>query len=118
MVDDDPHVRSATGALLRGHCQVLETYSSAAEALAACTGALPPDFLIADLRLPGPIDGLVLIGQVRSATGLTVPSILITGEHQLPVPDSGNRIIVMRKPVDPRALIQAMRLELYPHWTL
>lgn len=109
IIDDDPQILAATEALLRPHCRLIQVFASPDEALGARFES-PPDFLIADLRLPGVINGLDLIHGMRFIIGSPVPAILITGEHYLPERTRCEDVTVMRKPVDPSAILRAMNL--------
>ncbi len=109
IVGADARSATATEALLSPYCLLLQAYSCTDDALRACGEAPPPDVLIADLALPGPIDGLDWIRRARAAIGATIPSILFIDEPELPAHRQGQRTLPMRKPVDPEALLHAIR---------
>jgi two-component system CheB/CheR fusion protein len=81
IVDDDPEV-----------CELLETFlkgeghraSSAADGIAALDlvtrGAISPDLILADYNLPGDLNGLQLVAQLREKLQRPIPVIILTGD--------------------------------------
>jgi len=108
LVDDEASIREALEGLLRSNGISVATFSSASEFLeyprkdsAAC--------LILDLQLPD-ISGLAL--QRRLADELSPPIIFISGRGDIPSTVQamkGGAIEFLTKPVDPEALLPAIR---------
>lgn len=105
VVDDDPDVqRSLVQLLQTWGCEVRQ--AADAEAARTCLAeGFAPQAVIADLRLPGPQDGLALLESLRADPG-AAPGLLVTGDA------SGAGIAAARsagwpvllKPVRPAAL--------------
>jgi PAS domain S-box-containing protein len=113
VVDDDPDTREAIGFLLLRAGAVVETVSSAGEALAAIERSRP-DVLIADIGMPGE-DGYELIRQVRALPperGGHVPAVALTAYAR---PEDRERALAagyqehVAKPVEPEALIELLK---------
>jgi PAS domain S-box-containing protein len=113
VVDDEPDTREALGFLLSLAGAVVETASSARDALAAIERSRP-DVLIADIGMPGE-DGYDLIRQVRALPperGGRIPAIALTAYAR---PEDRERALAagyhehVPKPVEPEALIEILR---------
>ncbi|HYH20023.1 MAG TPA: response regulator [Azospirillum sp.] len=72
----------------------------------------PADLLLTDLRMPR-LDGIALIGRIR-AQRPELPIVVMTGySESLPVAEPG-RLVVLRKPFAPDAVIETIRALLGP----
>ncbi|MEO5626073.1 MAG: response regulator, partial [Dokdonella sp.] len=81
LVEDDPEVRDLLEQLLtaNGH-RVRKAANGAAAVALVAKGAIRPDLILADYNLPGALDGLDAIGEVRNALNHPVPGIILTGD--------------------------------------
>ena len=80
VIEDDAEVQAGMKALLGGWGIEVSIHSTASDALAACASMTKtPDLVIADYRLPGPVNGLDAIDSIRRQCGNAVPAILMTG---------------------------------------
>ncbi|MFO1414103.1 MAG: ATP-binding protein [Burkholderiales bacterium] len=80
VIDDEEPVREAMRQTLAGWgCEALVA-GCAAEAVTLLQGALPPDLMVIDYRLPAGEDGLAAIAAVRAACGRDVPAVIVSGE--------------------------------------
>lgn len=77
LVDDEELVRAATADMLRDLGYVVVEASSGAQALSMLRSSLAAELLVTDYLMPG-MSGAALIKELR-ASGLGVPSLLITG---------------------------------------
>ncbi|HYO13498.1 MAG TPA: ATP-binding protein [Thermoanaerobaculia bacterium] len=112
VVDDEPDTREALGFLLQRAGAVVETASSAREALAAIERSRP-HVLIADIGMPGE-DGYALIRQVRTLAperGGSIPAVALTAYAR---PEDRERALAegyqehVAKPVEPETLIELL----------
>ncbi|MCZ8377049.1 MAG: ATP-binding protein [Beijerinckiaceae bacterium] len=97
LVEDHDPVREILREMLAGWGYTVETAADARAALALVDAGATPDILVSDLRLPGAMDGLMLIREVRARTGQAIPALLVTADPA--VPDPGEAIRVLQKPV-------------------
>ena len=99
LVEDVAIVRDTTRDLLESWgCRVIDAVDGA-QALAALAQAREPlDCVITDLRLPGALDGLALVRELRRTAPTHLPAILITAD---PAASRGQAegVIVLTKPV-------------------
>ncbi|HEY8549731.1 MAG TPA: response regulator [Vicinamibacterales bacterium] len=109
VVDDDADARELISRVLREYEAVVDTVSSAAEALRALDAGLP-DVLVSDIGMPH-ADGYSLIRQIRSRSrddGGTLPAVALTAFAR---PDDRRRALLagyqahLAKPVDPSDLV-------------
>lgn len=116
LIDDDPMVRQAMQALLRGWGVDLRIAALGDENISElCGPSWIPEIVISDFRLPGSIDGIelldLLLNQYPSAVG-----ILQTGELaptlQARAEETG--YLVLYKPVDPAILASTLIAVLEP----
>jgi PAS domain S-box-containing protein len=78
LVDDEPDVRAVLAALLAERGYMVTEAADAASALAILGSGLVADVLVTDLAMPGDMDGLALVREVRRRRpGL--PAVLVTG---------------------------------------
>jgi len=65
VVDDEHNIREGIAAALHGDGRVIRTARNGAEALRIINNGPPCDLMIADLKMPGSVDGLELVRRVR-----------------------------------------------------
>ena len=108
LVEDVTIVRETTRDLLEAWgCRVIDAVDGA-QALAAVAQARDTlDCVITDLRLPGALDGLALVRELRRSTSTHLPAILITAD---PTASRGQTdgVIVLTKPVAPARLQETL----------
>lgn len=112
-MDDDETVLEALGGILGAHEFEVETAPSVLEALRLITTE-SFDVLLTDLHMPGPGDGLILVGAMRHANPKAVTIVLSAN------PDMGRASTallreadeVLLKPVKAGPIIQAIRQRL------
>ncbi len=81
LVEDDPSVREALEALLTdaGHTVICAADGPAALALAS-EGAILPDLVLTDYNLPGGMNGVVVLANLREVLKQHIPGIVLTGD--------------------------------------
>ncbi len=79
VVDDDPAIVAAMGALFMSWGARVAGGHDAESALAAL-GEEPADLIVADLRLADGASGIVAIARVRDATGEATPALVVSGD--------------------------------------
>jgi two-component system, sensor histidine kinase len=79
VVDDEASVRLGMQSLLESWGCKCVTATDAAEALEGIDGSAP-DFIIADLRLRGDLNGIDAIRTLRARLGEAIPAVLISGD--------------------------------------
>jgi CheY-like chemotaxis protein len=104
VVDDDDDTRDILQQVLRHEGALVTTASSAREALASIAVA---DVIVTDLSMPGE-DGLWLLAQVEQ-TPRRVPVIVVSGFGDYYNLSGAKFARVLRKPVDPWRLCEAIR---------
>jgi CheY-like chemotaxis protein len=81
VVEDDPAVLYAMSLFLEACDFEVRTASEGTQALDRLeVGGRLPDLVISDYRLPGGMTGADVIRQLRSAAGIELPAILMTGD--------------------------------------
>jgi FixJ family two-component response regulator len=108
IVDDDASVRGALTRLLRGAGLSVEAFASAEEFLGTVE-EMTPGCLVLDARLTG-MSGLELQARLTDLAW-TLPVVFITavGDGQLEVDAlRAGATVVLRKPFDPRFLLDAV----------
>jgi PAS domain S-box-containing protein len=112
VVDDDDDTREALRLILQQSALVIETASSAAEAMAKLR-ASPPDLLLSDVAMPSE-DGLSLIRRIRAlpaAQGGRLPAAALTAYASPPEREAALRAGFdwhVAKPVDPPELLRVI----------
>lgn len=112
VVDDDLSVREALSSLIRSTGLQVETYSSAAEFLAAPRQA-GVACLVLDVRMPG-LSGLELQGQLSQLND-SIPIIFITGHGDIPMAVWAMKkgaVEFLSKPFSDDDLLSAIRVAL------
>jgi len=115
IVDDEPNVRLMYRAALSGSYQVFEA-DSGAKALEQCT-ARRHDVAILDLRMPGGMDGLELLGEMKRLN-ITTPAVIITAFADVPNAVNAMKlgaIDFLQKPILPEQLRTIVRDILLRH---
>lgn len=114
VVDDNDDTRDVLQAVLESDGAVVSTAGSSSAALTALDGALP-DVMLVDIGMPV-VNGFDLVRQIRARPadrGGVVPAIALTGyisaEDRARATEAGFQAY-LTKPVDERALVDAMRL--------
>lgn len=107
VVDDEPRLRRAVAADLRGEGYEVAAAQSGAEALSAIARQLP-DLIVSDIRMPG-MDGYALARQLRrnQSTAL-IPIVFLTAKDTASDRIQGFRAGVdayLSKPFDPDELL-------------
>jgi FixJ family two-component response regulator len=106
VVDDDPSVCSALRRLLQTAAMEVETFISAEEFLRSTLGR-DPDCLVLDIRMPG-MTGPELRDRLR-AMGRYIPIVFITAHAEEEDGAAGDHAVVLHKPFDDQALLDAIR---------
>jgi signal transduction histidine kinase len=107
LIDDDPLARAGMESLLTAwECEV----TAAADAPSLLTALelrdAPPQLILSDFRLRGPINGIQAINGLRALYGQAVPAVLISGDtgpgilHQA----RAEHLLLLHKPVRPARL--------------
>ena len=117
LVEDDQMVLDATQKLLTSwNCEVICAQSGKDAKQAISKDHNIPDIIIADYSLPGEVNGVQVIDQIRNELGYPVPAFIITGEADTSnirkISDYGFH--VLSKPVHPaklRALISHLLID-------
>ena len=110
LVDDDESLLTGLKVILEAHEFDVTTASSVVEALRLIT-TQPFDVLISDLHMPGPGDGLIVVGAMRHANPRAVTLVLSAN------PDMGKATAsilreadeIFLKPPKPIPIVQAIR---------
>jgi FixJ family two-component response regulator len=103
IVDDEPSVRVALGRLCRAYGLGAREFASARE-LVASLAERRPDCVVLDLQLPD-CEGLDADVWLRER-GVDLPVVIITGREDV---KTSSESVVLRKPVDAKALFAAIR---------
>jgi DNA-binding response OmpR family regulator len=115
IVDDEPNVRLMYRAALAGSHQVFEA-ESGEKALEQCV-ARRHDVAILDLRMPGGMDGLELLGEMKRMN-ITTPVVIITAFADVPNAVNAMKlgaIDFLQKPILPEQLRAIVRDILLRH---
>lgn len=108
LVEDVAIVRETTRDLLEAWgCRVIEAIDGAQALASAAQARETLDCVITDLRLPGALDGLAIVRELRRKTQAHLPAILITAD---PAASRGQAegVIVLTKPVSPSRLHETL----------
>ncbi len=107
LVDDEPGVRSVLAEALREAGFDVALAERAAAALTRVAQAEHFDAVVTDLAMPG-MSGAVLVAELaRRRPGL--PVLLLTGDAAAAEPMPEAPAALLRKPVNPEALVRALR---------
>lgn len=81
IVEDDVELLELLGALLKSEGYQVAMAIDGVTALESVThGGVQPDLILADFNLPGSINGLQLISQLRKKLHRSIPAIILTGD--------------------------------------
>ncbi len=107
VVDDDPFLLESVFALLRANGLAVRPYQDGMAALAGFYEATP-DVVLTDIKMPS-FSGIQLVEKIRVVDAKT-PVIFMTGEPEIALTDAGRSAFAfMIKPVDPQALVNAVK---------
>lgn len=113
IVDDDPDMVAASRLVLEKEGYEVASASNAADGLSTLE-ALQPDLLVLDVMMEEPDDGLRMAREIRRR-GHELPILMLTSVNQaMGVQIDKDEEIVpvdefMEKPVEPAALVQAVK---------
>lgn len=110
VVEDEPIIRLMIVEELRdAGLQVVET-TCADEAWGYLSSGLNVDLIFTDVKMPGTLDGVALVRQVREKFP-SIPTILASGHYLEPeaLKDSGTACAFVRKPYDLTMVITLIR---------
>lgn len=113
LAEDEPEVRAVLAAALADQgCEVREAENAAA-ALALIEDGFRPDAVVTDLAMPGGLDGLDLIREVRRRLP-KLPAVLVTGHAgeadpaKLVEAERRGPFALLRKPAAPEVLLERL----------
>ncbi len=111
VVEDDPAVAEATGALLREWGCRPQVTTSAELALKACSGEERPGLILADYRLGDTENGVAMVRSLRRRLQREVPAAILTGDTAPSVlrEVKAAGLPLLHKPVQPAALRALVR---------
>jgi two-component system CheB/CheR fusion protein len=111
VVEDDADMRQLINLLLLGEGHQTAIVADGTEALALMArGGVTPDLILADYNLPNGLDGLALVGHLRSILRWQVPAIILTGDISTATlrDVSLQQCVQLSKPIKLPALIQTI----------
>lgn len=106
LVDDEPSIVDAGTLMLEAEGYVVASASDSKRAMRLLAKGFVPDLLICDYRLPG-MNGIELVGRVRSYLTHSLPVLIMTGDTTLSeaqVKDLAHSEW-LRKPFEPEELL-------------
>jgi len=116
VVEDDPDLRDLLRLLLEGCGYHVATAPDGIAALALVAGGagrpdlVRPDLVLADLNLPGGLDGLQAAARLRTALQRPVPVIILSGDTSAALRATGPQDCMhLSKPVKTEELTQAIQ---------
>ena len=108
IVDDNPDVAATLAALLRLDGHAATTAGNGHAALTLLELPPPPDVIVLDLRMPG-MDGVEFLKRLRGRSEwVKIPVVVVTATTG-DVDEALMGTAVIRKPVEPPALIDALK---------
>jgi PAS domain S-box-containing protein len=111
LLEDNDSVRAATELFLGLEGFEVQSAATVAEAETLLSKMAPSDILVTDYHLEGSLTGLDVLHEVRRRQGRDVPAVLLSGDLQSimrMIKSPLSRVRFLSKPVDTRALIQAI----------
>jgi signal transduction histidine kinase/ActR/RegA family two-component response regulator len=111
LIDDDPLVLLALGTVFEGWGYAVTMAGSKEEALGRLQPSAAPHLIVADYRLRNGKVGSDAIKGIRAACGVSVPSIILTGETGRECETDAEELgaMVLHKPVTPNQLDFALK---------
>ena len=111
IVEDDSLIEYATQSLLSHWGYSVSAVDSIDSILSMLASGYQPDLMIADFRLPGELNGLELIKQIRKQTNRDLPGILVSADTALECLEEAerNELLILYKPVKPAHLRSSIR---------
>ncbi|MDO9712174.1 ATP-binding protein [Paracraurococcus lichenis] len=109
LVEDEPQVREVLAAGLAEHGFRVEAAPDGAAAVAMLQAGLRPEAVLTDLAMPGGLDGLAMLRELRRILP-RLPAVLLTGHaeeaapEQVPDADRAGPFALLRKPAGPELL--------------
>ena len=109
LAEDQPDVRAVLTGHLEDRGYLVHAAEDAAAALALVDDGFRPDALVTDLTMPGPLDGLDLLNELRLRLP-RLPAVLVTGHAGDAVPgrmeaaERGGPFALLRKPAESEVL--------------
>ena len=107
LVEDNPDVRESSVQLLSAEGLVVRAASAGDEALAVLTSGFSPDYLVSDIVMPGSMDGVELVREVRVRFP-AIKTVLVTGYSDVAERAREDGFPVLRKPYDLASLMSAL----------
>jgi two-component system CheB/CheR fusion protein len=111
IVEDDQEVRDLLEQLLSASGHRVRKAANGAAALALIAkGAIRPDLVLADYNLPGALDGLDVMREIRKALDHPVPGIILTGDiaKATRARIEAHDCVLLSKPVKAKELAKAI----------
>ncbi len=109
LIDDEPNIRRMVGALLEAEGYEVRSAADGAAGIRAAADA-EPDAVLVDLMMPGALDGMATLEQLRSAHP-DVPVIMMSGRAGLTDAVRATRlgaVNFLEKPLAPEATLLAL----------
>ena len=113
LAEDKEEVRAVLVGYLEDHGYTVRAAEDAAAALALLEDGFRPDALVTDFSMPGTMDGLGLVAEVRRRMP-RLPAVLVTGHAgeagpgRLEEAERSGPFALLRKPVEPQALFERL----------
>ncbi len=113
LAEDKEEVRTVLVGYLEDHGYTVRAAEDAAAALALLEDGFRPDALVTDFSMPGTMDGLGLVAEVRRRMP-RLPAVLVTGHAgeagpgRLEDAERSGPFALLRKPVEPDALFERL----------
>jgi len=111
VVEDDELALAAIVSLLQGWGMQVVGVEATQQALHEVTQGLHPDLIISDYRLPGDVNGVDTIAQLRAALNTLVPACLMSGDADATLVGVAQaaHLSLLHKPVRPAKLRSLLR---------
>ncbi|GAB4400751.1 MAG: hypothetical protein OHK0048_16320 [Rhodoferax sp.] len=111
LIEDDPMASQAMQSLLQSWGLQVEAAHDAASAHDCLNRGIRPDLILSDVRLPGPIQGLALVAELRARLQTNTAACLMSGDTD---PDlirqaQAVELTLLHKPVRPAKLRALLR---------
>jgi len=80
VIEDDPDIRQLLQTFLTGEGYHVLTAADGTKALSLAATEIQPALILTDYNLPGPMNGVALVGLLRAQCKTALPAIIITGD--------------------------------------